>query len=363
MGLTAPAICLAAEPSLKESFAGKFLIGAALNEFQFTGQNTGAVAVIERQFNSITPENVMKWEKIHPEPDRFDFGPSDRYVKFGEEHGMFIIGHTLVWHSQTPNWVFQDEKGNPLVRDMLLQRMSNHIHTVVGRYAGRIRGWDVVNEALNDDGTLRDSPWRKIIGDDYLIKAFQFAHAADPSAELYYNDYSLENGPKRRGAMALIQKLQAAGVTVTGVGIQGHDNLDWPSSEQEDAAISDFAKLGVKVMFTELDVDVLPSAWRSGSADIAQNFALQQRLNPYTNGLPETVQAALSKRYAELFAVCLKHRDVVERVTFWGVSDGDSWLNNWPVRGRTSYPLLFDRNHQPKPAFDAVIKVAQSTPF
>jgi endo-1,4-beta-xylanase len=227
----------------------------------------------------------------------------------------------------------------------------------VGRYKGRIQSWDVVNEALNEDGTLRQSKWMKIIGEDYIVKAFQYAHEADPQAELNYNDYSLENEAKRSGAIALIKKLQAQGIPVAVVGVQGHDSLDWPSAELEDATITAFAKLGIKVAITELDIDVLPPVVR-GSADVSLSVKADPKLNPYANGLPDAVQKALAKKYADLFAVYLKHRAVMSRVTFWGVTDGDSWKNNWPVVGRTDYPLLFDRAGQPKPAFDAVIQQA-----
>jgi endo-1,4-beta-xylanase len=197
----------------------------------------------------------------------------------------------------------------------------------------------------------------KIIGEDYIAKAFQYAHEADPQAQLNYNDYSIENEAKRNGAVALIRKLQAQGIPVSTVGIQGHDSLDWPSADLEDATITAFAALGVKVAITELDVDVLPSAW-SPTADVTLNVKSDPKINPYPNGLPDDVQKALAKQYAGLFAVYLKHRDVVNRVTFWGVTDGDSWKNNWPVMGRTDYPLLFDRAGKPKPAYDAVIKEA-----
>ena len=347
-----------AQPALKDAFKDKFLIGAALNESQFTGQNAAQAALVKKQFNSITPENILKWEKVHPEPDRYDFGPSDAYVAFGETNQMFIIGHNLIWHAQTPDWVFADVNGNPVTRFVLLQRMHDHIFAVVGRYKDRIQGWDVVNEALADDGTLRDSPWRKIIGDDYLVKAFEFAHAADPKAELYYNDYCLENEPKRAGAIALVKKLQAAGVHLTGVGVQSHVNLDWPSLPQEKATITAFGDLGLKVMITELDVDVLPQADINQGADVSRHVASQAALNPFVDGLPDAQQQALAQRYADLFAVFLKHSDVVKRVTFWGVTDGDSWLNGWPVAGRTSYPLLFDRAGKPKPAFDKVLETA-----
>jgi len=345
-----------AQTTLKEAFKNDFLVGAALNAAQFSGSNAAETALVKAQFNSISPENVLKWEFVHPEPDRYDFSGADRYVEFGRKNDMFIVGHTLVWHSQTPKWVFQDDKGNPLDRDALLLRMSNHIATVVGRYRGKIGGWDVVNEALDDDGTLRQSEWEKIIGPDYIIKAYQFAHKADPQAQLYYNDFSLENAPKRRGAIALVRKLQAAGIPIAGVGLQGHYKMDWPAPAQLDKTIEALSMLGLKVMITELDLDVLPSATGSQAAEVSMNFALQAKLNPYTNGLPAAVQQQLTQRYAGLFAVFVKHRDVVSRVTFWGVTDADSWLNYWPIKGRTAYPLLFDRDCRPKPAFDAVIK-------
>ena len=350
-----------AQPVLKDAFKNQFLIGAALNEDQFSGKGGCADSLIPAQFNTISPENVLKWESIHPGPNQYDFGSADRYVQYGRKHKMFIVGHTLVWHNQTPAWVFRDDKGNPVDRETLLRRLHDHIATVVGRYKGKINGWDVVNEALNEDGTLRPSPWFKILGGDYLLKAYQFAHEADPKAQLYYNDYSLENAPKRAGAIALIQKLRSQGVPIAAVGLQGHYKMNWPAPAQLEETIKAFSALGIKVMITELDVDVLPAATRSEAAEVGMNFQLQARLNPYTNGLPDSVQQALAKRYADLFEVLVQNRKSLSRVTFWGVTDADSWLNKWPVKGRTSYPLLFDRQCQPKPAFDAVIQVARQS--
>jgi endo-1,4-beta-xylanase len=347
-----------AQPTLKERFKDHFRIGVALNDTQCSHRDTPQARLAAQQFNSITPENVMKWEKIQPVPGSFDFAPADRYVEFGERHGMFIVGHTLIWHSQTPRWVFENGRGEPADRETLLSRMSNHIHTVVGRYKGRIKGWDVVNEALSEDGSLRQSPWLNIIGEDYLAKAFEFAHDADPDAELYYNDYSLENPEKRRGAIRLITRLKAAGAPVSGLGTQMHVRLDWPTAQEVDDTLTEFGRLGIKIMVTELDVDVLPSNSRNHTAEVSRRDGGGAELNPYTNGLPAEVELALSRRYEELFRVYLKHSATLERVTFWGVTDGNSWLNNWPVRGRTSYPLLFDRQARPKPAFDAVIGTA-----
>ena len=356
IGLLMATANLRAQMTLKEAFKGDFLVGAALNESQFTGRNAAEAALVAAQFNSISPENVLKWESVHPEPDHYHFGPADSYVEFGLKNHMFIIGHNLIWHQQTPKWVFQDDQGNPISRDALLKRMHDHIATIVGRYKGKIGGWDVANEALNEDGTLRESQWEKIIGDDYLVKAYQFAHEADPDVQLYYNDYSLENAPKREGAIALIKKLQAAGIPLAGIGLQGHYNLTWPTTNQLDKTIKAFSKLGLKVMITELDMDVLPPATRSQAAEVSMNVALRAELNPYTNGLPNAVQQALANRYANLFKVFVANRGVVSRVTFWGVTDGDSWRNDWPVNGRTAYPLLFDRSCKPKPAFFAVLE-------
>jgi endo-1,4-beta-xylanase len=342
--------------TLKDAYRDSFFVGAAINEGQIDGSDARGDAIIASQFNSISPENCLKWERIHPKPDTYTFELADKYVEFGEKKAMFIVGHNLVWHSQVPDWVFQDESGKPVTREVLLKRMHDHIVTVVGRYKGRIQSWDVVNEALNDDGTLRKSKWQQIIGDDYIEKAFEYAHEADPQAQLNYNDYSLENEAKRKGAIALVKRLQAKGIPIAVVGSQEHDHLNWPSVEQLDETISDFAKLGVKVAVTELDIDVLPSIdW---GADVSLRVKSDPKLNPYVNGLPNAVQEELAKRYAEFFAVFLKHRASMSRVTFWGVTDGDSWLNNWPVRGRTSYPLLFDRAGKPKAAFQAVIQQA-----
>jgi endo-1,4-beta-xylanase len=346
--------------SLKQVFKGDFVVGAAINAEQISGQDQRGDALLAAQFDSISPENVLKWESIHPQPGQFNFDLADKYVAFGQKSHMFIVGHNLVWHNQVPDWVFHDDKGNLLDRDALLARMKDHIDTVVGRYKGKIQSWDVVNEALNEDGTLRQSLWYKIIGPDYIEKAFQFAHEADPQVQLFYNDYNLENEPKRNGAIALVKKLQADGIPIAGIGIQGHDSLTFPTVDQEDATILAFAALGIKVAISELDIDVLPRRGGQPTADVSLKIEQNAALNPYANGLPDSVQQQLAARYADLFRVYLKHHDVVERVTFWGVTDAGSWLNNWPVNGRTSYPLLFDRNGQPKPAYDAVLRVASN---
>ncbi len=360
LAIAAVVSAFADRPALKKVFEKDFFIGAALSREQIYGNDAVAMALIKEQFNSITSENILKWEHVHPEPDRYDFEPADKFVTLGEKHKMFIVGHTLLWHQQTPAWVFQDHAGNLINREALLKRLRDHIFAVAGRYKGRIHGWDVVNEALEDDGSLRKTKWLEIIGPDYVQKAFEFAREADPKAELYYNDFNLWKKEKAEAVVRLVRDLQAKGIRVDGIGEQGHWSLDYPTIDEADAAIQAFAALGVKVMITELDITALPNPddW-SGGADITRNDELRKHLNPYPHALPDSMQQVLAKRYAECFALFHKHRDKINRVTFWGVNDGQSWLNNWPVRGRTNYPLLFDRHYQPKPAFEAVMQTMQ----
>jgi len=347
------------ESSLKDAFAPKFLIGGALNDAVVSGDDPKAAEIVLRHYNSITPENVMKWEHIHPGPGKFSFVAADRLVDFGMKHNMVVIGHTLVWHSQIPDWAFLDAAGQPAGRDTMLARMREHITAVVGRYKGTVRGWDVVNEAFEDDGTFVKSGWLKAIGEDYIAKAFEYAHDADQGAELYYNDFSLDKPAKRDAVVRLVRDLKKRGLRVDAVGIQGHWGMDYPTKADFDAFADSVKATGLKLMVTELDVDILPAAWNYTGADVNARVELQKELNPYPAGLPGEKQQELARRYGELFSMILDHAENIQRVTFWGVYDKTSWLNNWPVRGRTSYPLLFDRNYQPKPAFDAVIKSVQ----
>ncbi|HEY1719433.1 MAG TPA: endo-1,4-beta-xylanase [Verrucomicrobiae bacterium] len=349
-------------PTLKDVFKNDFPIGVAINQNQFTGQDTNGVALIVSQFNAISPENVLKWETVHPQPgtNGYDFGPGDAYVKFGERHHMLIVGHTLVWHNQTPSWVFQDENGrwlsgtNAADRELLLQRMHDHIQTVVGHYKGRIKIWDVVNEALNDSPKLDDtnvlrqtSPWVRVLGMDFIVKAFEYAHEADPGAILRYNDYSIENPVKRQRLVTLIKYLQSQNVPVMAIGSQTHANLTWPAPDLEDSFLTEVSRLGLPIHITELDVNGSQAGQRNQSADITQNAQAggdgQQTAS---------VQEKLAQQYGDLFKVFLKHRDAIRLVTFWGVTDADSWRRN-------GHPLLFDGNWQPKLAFHAVINAAE----
>ena len=339
--------------TLRQAGGDRLLIGAVVAPHQL--DDPKLTQLLAAQFNCLTAENVMKPDALQRERGKFTFEQADKIVDFAQRHDMKMIGHTLLWHQQTPPWMFADENKKPLPRAKALENLKAHIETVVKHFDGKVHGWDVVNEAIADEGDkyLRDTPARKAIGDDYLIKAFEFARAASPNVQLYYNDYNLEQPYKRAKGLKLIKELKEAGVKLDGVGIQGHWLIDSPSAKEIDEAIGAYAALGMKVMITELDVDVLPR--RGAGADISATE--KEGLDPYKQGLPDDVQRKLAKRYGELFKVLAKHRDsgVLTRVTFWGFYDGSTWLDNWPVRGRTNHPFLWDRELRPKPALDAVI--------
>jgi len=339
-------------PSLKDAFRRDFGIGAALNLAQIEERDPQMTAFIARHFNMATPENIMKSALIHPKWDTYNFEPSDKLVAFGKKHNIRINGHTLIWHSQLPPYL-RGMKSTDSVRAFF----TDHIRTVAGRYDGKILSWDVVNEALNEDGTMRKTIFLEHLGDDYVTEAFRLAQQAAPKTELYYNDYNNEQPAKRAGCITLIKKIQAAGVRIDGVGIQGHWHVGRVPLKDIEESIQAYAALGLKVMFTELDIEVLPRNFQG--AEVSQQMTGNAAANPYPDGLPEAVQQQLAADYEALFKLFRKHKDHVTRVTFWGVNDGNSWLNNWPVRGRTNYPLLFDRNNQPKPAFYRVVALGR----
>jgi len=345
--------------TLRSAYEGKFLIGAAVNTNISDGRDTASVRLLNRQFNAIVPENCMKSMYLQPAEGTFFFDEADRYVAFGEQNNLWITGHCLVWHSQAPRWLFADSLGNEAGRELLLARLKSHITTVVSRYKGRIRGWDVVNEAIMEDGSWRNSPLCRIIGQDFIDSAFVWAHQADPAAELYYNDYNMADEGKRNTVVRLIRHLKENGIRIDAVGMQGHLHLDYPAFTEFEKSIEAFAAEGVNVMITELDISALPRAKANVGADVSQNFDYQKELNPFTDGLAEEVETAWNNRYTDLFELLLRHSDVITRVTTWGVTDNDTWLNDWPIPGRTDYPLLFDRRYQAKPVVEKLIQMAQ----
>lgn len=298
-------------------------------------------SLLLEHFNSITAENEMKFERLHPAKDRYTFEQADRLVGFAREHGMKMRGHTLVWHNQTPSWVFQDGNGMAAGREHLLSRMKQHIQTVVSRYSDDIYCWDVVNEVIADEGSepLRKSPWLDIVGPDFIDKAFEFAHEADPKAQLFYNDYNECSPEKRERIYSLVRGLMDRGVPIHGVGLQGHWKLYGPTLDSIRAAIERYAELGLKLQITELDISVYEHEDRRTDlkAPTAEMIAMQE------------------ERYESIFRLFREYKDVITGVTFWGAADDYTWLDNFPVKGRKNWPFLFDEQQRPKRAFDKVI--------
>lgn len=347
----------AAPEGIGSVYEDSFLVGTAIKSSDLTGNLPAKNSLPCSEFNALTAENAMKWQHIQPAPGQFNFAMADQLIALAQQCDARVIGHTLLWHQQTPAWVFEDEQGNPVSREVLLARLREHIHTLVGRYKGKVYGWDVVNEALNEDGSLRDTPWRRILGDDFYVHAFRFAKEADPEAQLYYNDFNMYKPAKVAGAVKLVKQLGDAGIKVDAVGMQAHYSLFYPSLSDIEQSMKTLRNAGVRIAITELDISVLPLPDDAFSgADITQSFAAHPVYDPYVEGLPATQQHQLAELYQQLFALFLKYADSVDRVTFWGTTDADSWRNNWPIRGRTDHPLLFDRNGRPKAAYEAITR-------
>ena len=398
-------------PMLKDIYAKDFLIGTAIDFRRPNEFNDKELHIIRSQFNVVTPENSMKPINIHPAEDRWNWAGADALVSFCQENGIQVVGHTLVWHAQTPGWFFRDENGEPVSREQAIARLKEHIQTEVGHFKGKIKGWDVINEVIDDSPNgnsenLRQSAWLRAIGPEYINYAFKFAHEADPNAELYYNDYNIERGAKHKSSLLLLQRLKREGVPVTAVGIQGHWSLTYLPYKDLDKAIRDYKALGLKVNITELDVTIgsqfggqfgpgfargfgataqtqgastLPAATERSTAtnlatsepgattEDASTTEPATATGPAATGpatsrpirygggffgrppTPPTAQQlqAQAAAYARLFEIFQRHRGTITRVTFWGINDRRSW------RAAQS-PLLFDRDNNAKPALRAI---------
>ena len=329
-------------PTIKDVYKGHFLIGMAGD---LPGRYSDEeLELVKEHFNIVTPENCMKPGPIHPSEDTWRFERPDALAKWCADNGIAIHGHTLVWHAQTNNWFFRDGD-----KAAVTQRMKDHISTLVGRYKGKIQSWDVVNEAINNGGSaqtartenLRNSSWLQAMGPEFLTLAFKFAHEADPDAKLYYNDYGIEAGPKHASSMVLLKRLIKDGAPIHGVGIQGHWSTANIPYAALDKAISDYASLGLEVSITELDVTIRgASGGQFGPGFPGRRFG----------GAPPTSQdlKAQADAYARLFSILIKHKDVIQRVTFWGLSDRRTWRFG-------QHPLIFDSNNQRKPAYAAIV--------
>lgn len=336
---------------IKDFYKDDFRIGTAVKTSALLKDDKPMLALIAREFNAITAENCMKWEPLKPNDKEWKWEAADKFVEFGEKNKMYIVGHNLVWHSQVPKEVFQNESGGVISKEALTKKMQDHISTLAGRYKGRIQAWDVVNEAVEDDASWRKTPWYNIMGEDFIAKAFNMAHEVDPKAHLIYNDYNTESPNKRDFIVDMVKKFKKQGVPIHGVGMQDHLGIDTPGVDEIEKTLIALANAGVRAHITELDVDVLPSVWNLPTAEISTRFEYKPERDPYIQGLPKDMEEKLAKRYEQIFKVFLKHRDKIERVTFWGTADSETWLNDFPIKGRTNYPLLFDRKSEPKPAY------------
>ena len=350
---------LLSEPSNKLSlgahFKDLFYLGAAINENTILGLDPKSATIVNSEFNTITPENSLKWMFIQPKPNKFNFKAADKYVEMGLKNNMYIVGHALVWHAQLADFM-QNIDNSAEAR----KHVDNHINRLVSRYKGKIDAWDVVNEAFEEDGSLRASVFYKNMGENYIEEVFRITDKADPDADLIYNDYNLYKPEKRAAVLKMVKNFKSNGTKINGVGVQAHWDLKSPSLEEIEQIILDIHAEGVSVSFTELDISVLPNPWEMVGAEVTQNFSKFEgdpKMNPFPNGLPDAVQEKLAKRYQDIFNLFVKHSDKINRVTFWGVMDKHSWLNDWPIKGRTNYPLLFDRDYQPKVAYERLLGV------
>lgn len=336
-----------AETPLKHTFADKFLIGTAVNDLQVIGFDSIAADIIKKHFNTVVAENVMKSEKINPYKGVYNWSPADRFVDFGCENDMFVVGHTLIWHSQLAPWFPLDDEGNYVCADTLRQRMHDYIYAVVGRYKGRVKGWDVVNEAIEEDGSYRRSPFYEILGEEFIPLAFQYAHEADPDAQLYINDYGMDCKKRRDTYVKIVNDLKKRGLRIDAIGMQAHMGMDYPDFKDFEESLEAFAATGCSVMVTELDMSALPTL--SKSANVSDMVDMKQLVDPYPDGLPQDVSQEWNSRMLAVMDMLLRHSDVVSRVNVWGLDDGTSWKNNFPVLGRTDYPVFFSRDYQMKP--------------
>ena len=325
---------------LKDYYKSYFPIGVAVSAQDL--KNPDEVKLILQQFNSLTPENAMKMGPIHPKENLYNWRDADSIVAFAQAHGLRVRGHNLCWHEQTPDWLFKGADGNLVTKEVLLKRLKDHITTVVNRYKGKIYAWDVVNEAVSDDSTqfLRNSLWYKICGEDFIVKAFEYAHEADPKAVLFYNDYNTERPEKRERVYRLLKKLVDAGVPINAVGIQAHWSIYEPSAQDLITTIKEFSSLGLKVQVTELDISIYP--WEKD-----KRAKRPEESDAYT---PE-LEKKQGDKYAEVFKIFRENKKVISGVTFWNISDRNTWLDDYPVPGRKNYPLLFDQTLQPKKAY------------
>ena len=333
------------------------------NEHDVTGQvsndQTADWPLIVNNFNFVVAENCMKCEVIHPKEGVYDFTLADQFVDKAKAAGKRVLGHCLIWHSQCAPWFHFDKDGKLVSAEVLKKRMREHIFTIVSHFKGRVDAWDVVNEGFEDDGTPRKSLFYQILGTDYIPLAFRYAHEADPNAELYYNDFSMNKSTKVEGVAAFFRPLIQQGLPITAIGMQGHmileDNVDNSLIKEYEHSIETIAALGVPTFFSELDLSVLPNPYGFSGANVSDRFAYRPEMDPYKDGLTKAHEAKISQYWVDFYKMLLRHHKDIIRVNYWCLNDANSWRNDFPIKGRTDYATLFDRQGRLKPFVQQLI--------
>lgn len=359
--------------SLAEAYADYWYTGVSVNQWEvaasdgenkhdvtgmFSSDQTSHWNIITNNFNWVVAENCMKCEVIHPEENRYDFTLADQFVDKAKAAGLKVLGHNLIWHSQCAPWFHFDAEGKLVSADVLKARMKAHITTILDHFRGRVDAWDVCNECFEDDGSFRNSLFYQILGEDFVTLAFEYAHEADSTVELYYNDYSMNKASKIEGVCNFFRPLLAKGFPLTAIGLQGHVILEDGADNiisQYDHSLKCIEELGVKAGFSELDLSVLPNPFGLSGANVSDKFAYRPEMDPYRDGLPEDVQLQFDNFWVGFYKMLLTHKDVVSRVNFWCLNDANSWRNDFPIHGRMDYATLFDRQDNPKPTVQKLI--------
>ena len=370
---------MTAQTTLWEAYRDYWYTGVSVNQWQVEADNSGANVhdvtgqvsndqtadwpIIAKNFNWVVAENCMKCEVIHPREGVYDFTLADQFVNKAKAAGMKVLGHCLIWHSQCAPWFHFDSEGKPVSRDVLKKRMREHIYTIVSHFRGRVDAWDVVNEAFEDDGTPRQSLFHQILGTDYIPLAFQYAHEADPAAQLFYNDFSMNKAAKVEGVCRFFRPLIEQGLPVTAIGMQGHmileDNVNNSVIRQYEHSIETIAATGVPTFFSELDLSVLPNPYGFSGANISDKFAYRPEMDPYTKGLSKEQNAKMEQFWIDFYKMLIPHHKDILRVNFWCLNDANSWRNDFPIKGRTDYATLFDRQSRPKPVVQKLIDLVR----
>ena len=368
--------------TLREAYRDYWYTGVSVNQWQVKADNgegrkfdvTGHISndqtadwpLIVNNFNWVVAENCMKCEVIHPQEGVYDFTLADQFVDKAKAAGLKVQGHCLIWHSQCAPWFHFDEKGNLVSPEVLKKRMREHIYTIVSHFKGRVDAWDVVNEAFEDDGSPRQSLFYKILGTDYIPLAFQYAHEADPSIQLFYNDFSMNKATKVEGVARFFRPLIQQGLPITAIGMQGHmileDNVDNSVIKQYEHSINTIAALGVPTFFSELDLSVLPNPYGFSGANISDAFTYRPEMDPYKEGLTKEQEAKIEQFWVDFYKMLIPHHKDILRVNFWCLNDADSWRNDFPIKGRTDYATLFDRQNQLKPFVQRLIELVCPKP-